>query len=102
MVTPLSDIANFWSSVATLMGASGAWFTYYGAVVSNRDDRYQAVCALISGLKTELLLIGDWASGGEDDQGYLQFKSPAELVNEYPAWHNPSRVIFSFGRFTKN
>jgi hypothetical protein len=93
MTVSLSDSANFWASVATLWAAAGAWVTYYAAVRTSRDERYAAIRALLSGLNTELDVVGDWAGTKQGGRGYEQ--GPV-TEREHPDWCNPSRLIFSF------
>jgi hypothetical protein len=93
MVATLSDSASFWASIATLWGAAGAWLTYFGTVWSNREERSAALSTLLSGLKTELVVVSDWASG--EGKGYEQ-RPASELERERPDWFNPGRLIFSF------
>lgn len=96
---PLPDIftsAQFWSSVATIWAAAGAWFTFFTAARGSRKQNYEGILNLIAGIEAELELVSDWASGGETDVGYLQSKTPVELTREHEDWFYPSRQIFSF------
>lgn len=96
MTASISDAAAFWASIATLLAASGAWFTYYASVraAHNQDD--DAIRNLIAGIRSELSLISPWASGEEGDVGYLQSKTLGELRQEHRDWINPSRVVYTF------
>jgi hypothetical protein len=87
---------TFWASVGTLWSAAGAWFTYVAAAVSSRQQTYEGVLNLIAGLEAELELVSEWASGGDQDQGYLQSKSQQQLIDEHDDWFNPTRLIFTF------
>lgn len=87
--------ATFWAQIATMWAAAGAWFTYVAAAVATRQQTYEGILNLIEGLEAELALVSEWASGGEDDQGYLQ-KTRIELTREHTDWFNPSRAVYKF------
>src|SRR5690349_10817445 len=87
--------ATFWASIATMWAASGAWFTYVASVVASRQRTYDGIANLIEGLEAEMVLVSQWASGDEGNQGYLS-KTRAQLVSEHPDWFNPSRAVFKF------
>ena len=87
---------TFWASVGTLLGAAGAWFTYVAAALDSRRQTYEGVMNLIEGVEAELELVSLWASGGEGEPGYLKSKTQQELIDGYPAWFDPSRMIFAF------
>ena len=87
--------ASFWASIATMWAASGAWFTYVAAVITSRQQTYEAILNLIEGLEAELALVSEWAAGDEGNQGYLS-RARAQLTIEHTDWFNPSRAIFKF------
>jgi hypothetical protein len=87
---------QFWSSVATVGAASGVWFTFFGTTQAARRKAYEDVLSLIRGIEAELELVGQWASGGDDDSGYLQSTTREEQTRKHEDWFNPSRKIFSF------
>jgi hypothetical protein len=77
--------AGFWASIATLWSASGAWFTFVGAVRSSRQQTYEGVRNLILGIEVELALVEQWASGKEGEIGYLKSEDGTEgLANAHP------------------
>jgi hypothetical protein len=86
---------TFWGYIATLLAASGAWFTYVSAVISSRQRTYEGILNLIEGLEAEFVLITDWASGEEGSKGYPE-RTRLQLVAEHPDWFNPSRMIYRF------
>jgi hypothetical protein len=95
MVATIPESAGFWASIATLWGAAGAWVTYYGIVSGSRNDRDAGLRALLSGLKAELTIVSDWASGGEGSRGCEQ-RQLTDLEQERRDWFDPGRLIFSF------
>jgi len=86
---------TFWGSIATLLAASGAWFTYVASVISSRQRIYEGISNLVEGLEAEFVLISQWASGEEGSQGYVT-KTRLQLVAAHPEWFNPSFMIFKF------
>lgn len=86
---------QFWSSIATLWAAAGAWFTFFAAAKAARQRDYEDTLNLISGVEAELGLVSNWASGGENEVGYLQTKTKEDLTREHKDWFYPSRQIFS-------
>src|SRR5580704_7691781 len=91
----LSDIPTsivFWSGIATLGSAAGAWFTFVAAAHSSRRN---GIRNLLVGIKAELDFVKEWASGGEGSSGHLPADNPT-LAKEHPEWSNPSRFIFAF------
>ena len=106
MIKQLPDIitsAGFWASIATLWSASGAWFTFVGAITSSRQQTYEGVLNLILGIEAELALVEEWASGKEGEVGYLKSESGKErLAKAHPDWFNPSRQVFTFDTPTLN
>lgn len=79
-----------------MWAAAGAWFTFYAAMMTSRTQNQNAVMNLIAGLEAELELITFWASGADEDLGYLQLQTAAQLAREHEDWFNPSRQIFRF------
>jgi hypothetical protein len=86
-VPDIATSAGFWSSIATLWSASGAWFTFVSAVKSSRQQTYEGVVNLVAGIEAELSLVEGWAAGQEGAVGYLQ-KSDADLAKEHSDWFN--------------
>lgn len=86
---------TFWASIGTLWAAAGAWFTYVAATLDSRRKAYDGVTNLVAGLEEELMLVSQWANGGEGSQGYLQ-ATRGQLIKEHTDWFNPSRMIFTF------
>jgi hypothetical protein len=93
---------TFWAAIGTLLSAAGAWFTYVASAVSSRKDTHEALLSLIAGLEAELDLISQWASGSEEDKGYLQTTTNEQFVVAHPEWFNPSFQIFTFDTPTLN
>jgi len=91
----ISTSVAFWSSLATVWAASGAWFTYVAAAVDSRQKTYEGILSLIEGLEAELDLVSQWAAGDEGNQGYVS-KTRAQLRKEHLDWFNPSRAVFKF------
>jgi hypothetical protein len=86
---------TFWGYIATLLAASGAWFTYVSSIVSSRQRTYEGIRNLVEGLEAEFALISQWASGEEGSKGY-ETKTRVQLVATHPEWFNPSFMIFKF------
>jgi hypothetical protein len=87
--------AAFWASIATIWSASGAWFTFVAASLSNRQQTFEGICNLLDGMVEELELVRDWASGREGSQGYLASKPRMQWASERQDWFNPTRHIFT-------
>ncbi len=99
MQKQLPDIltsTQYWAAIATLWAAAGAWFTFFSADLVERRNRYRNVWNFLNGIEAELDLISGWASGGEEDVGYLQSETAVSLTRKHEDWFNPSRQIFSF------
>jgi hypothetical protein len=96
LIREIGDSASFWASIATLWGASGAWFTYREAEKATRNQEDATVRNLLIGMKKELEFIRSWASGEEGNVGYLESKTEEELAAEYRSWYDPRRLIFGF------
>jgi hypothetical protein len=79
--------------------AAGAWFTYVAAALDSRRKAYDGVSNLVEGLEAELALVSEWASGGENEKGYLK-ATRHQLMQAHPDRFNPSRMIFTFGKPT--
>lgn len=97
-VMTLPDIptsVSFWAGIATLLSAAGAWFTFVATAYNSRRETYKGIQNLLVGLKAELDLIKQWASGGEGDPGYVLPEDLRELTKEQRDWFNPSRYIFT-------
>ncbi len=102
---PLPDVAtsaSFWAAIATLWGAAGAWFTFLLTARASRQQTYDGILNLITGIEAELSLIESWARGSEGDAGYLKTDDASALVRKYPDWFNPARHIYTFGSPTLN
>lgn len=99
-VRPLPDVAtsaSFWAAIATLWGAAGAWFTFLLTARASRQQTYDGILNLITGIEAELSLVESWASGKEGDEGYLKRDdNPSALAQRHPDWFNPSRHIYTF------
>src|SRR3982751_2136495 len=83
--------AGFWSSIATLWAASGAWAAFVSEVGQSKQQTYDGVLNLISGIEAELTLAEYWAR-----TPYPQSDSAEELALKHPDWFNPSRQVFTF------
>src|SRR4051812_18285683 len=96
---PISTIAGFWASLATLWAAAGAWATFIYTERAGRRAERAALDNLILGLKAEMSVMSAWASGAEADVGYLRSEDDGNddnLAKKHPDWANPSRIIFPF------
>jgi hypothetical protein len=88
--------AGFWASVATSWSAAGAWAAFVGTLKASKQQTYDGVLNLISGIEAELTLIEPWASP------YPQSDSDEALAKKHTDWFNPSRQIFTFDTPTLN
>ncbi|MGI9100966.1 MAG: hypothetical protein ACR2IF_00850 [Terriglobales bacterium] len=86
---------QYWASIAAILAAPGAWFTYYRARTESQAQTHDRVLNWISGIEAELDLLSLWARAPQGDCGYLASIPKEQYTRLQKDWFNPSRQIFT-------